>query len=353
MKNLAPIEYISPSSFYYWEKCPLKAVYARNYDGPVLFPIHPDADLGKLIHSFIENRLNWEINTDEIFEKKWNDEVQKLNNKYRNSLLQKVYFPIEWHSKYFAVRKRQLQRFIVKDVSETYMNHRNRLTVTKYGLAEKWIDDKFDIGGKIDYVRFNDNNEIEDVIDYKTGNIFEIVEKEKIIKPVYYCQLALYGYLVLQNQSLNPNYYLQDSNGEKHKVEISQIQIEDVHKRAVKLKSKINEHISRNDINSLASPMQENCSFCDYRPLCEAYKTTFINDFSMKYLDVHGKVVSITYGSKMTFKIQINERVINLRNIVSAEKINEGDEVYVYNLFCPDQEDSTLFATKSTIVIHE
>lgn len=353
MRNLLPIKFISPSSFYYWEKCPLKAVYARNYDGPVLFPKHPDADLGKLIHSFIENRLNWEISTDEVFEKKWKDEVQKLNNEYRNSLLQKVYFPIEWHSKYFAVKKRQLQKFIVKDVSETFMNHKNRLAENMNGLAEKWIDDNLDIGGKIDYVRFNDNNEIEDVIDFKTGKIFEIVEKEKTIKPVYYCQLALYGYLVLQNQSLNPNYFLQESNGEKYKVEINQSQIEGIHKRAVKLKNIINEHISKNDLNSLASPMQENCSFCDYRPLCDAYKAKFLNDLSKKNVDVHGRVLSVIKGSKMAFKIQIAERVVTLKNIVSAEKINEGDEIYVYNLFCPDEEESTLFATKSTIVSYE
>ena len=57
------IIYISPSTFYYWEKCPLQAVLSKLPESRNFFPNNPDADLSSLIHKFYEKQNEWKIDS--------------------------------------------------------------------------------------------------------------------------------------------------------------------------------------------------------------------------------------------------------------------------------------------------
>ena len=61
IKLMKPIKFISPSNFSYWENCPLRAIFSNEYKDQIFFPKHPDADLGRIIHSFYENKNKWRI----------------------------------------------------------------------------------------------------------------------------------------------------------------------------------------------------------------------------------------------------------------------------------------------------
>ncbi|PCH70317.1 MAG: hypothetical protein COC06_05375 [Bacteroidales bacterium] len=88
------VKYISPSSFYYWEKCPLIAVYSKIYSSQQFFTRHPDADLGLIIHLFYEKQNEWCINSPTSFLEKWKEKIYELNRLYKKSDLQRRFYPV-------------------------------------------------------------------------------------------------------------------------------------------------------------------------------------------------------------------------------------------------------------------
>ena len=124
-------------------------------------------------------------------------------------------------------------------------------------------------------------------------------------------------------------------------------------KKAIELKERINKSIEESDFNSLANPIWDNCFNCNYRPLCDQYKTKFINNFDNKRVDVFGEVIEIKGVSKYEIKLLINGKEIFLKGISSTEDITIGEKVYIYNLYCPDGNSAILYALKETIIKNE
>lgn len=344
---MKPVKYISPSSFFYWDKCPLKAIYSKELSDQQFFPKHPDADLGKIIHSFIENRTKWNIFSPDAFEERWEMEINKLDEAYKRSDIQKIYFPIKWNGTYFAVKKFLLKESLFKK----FQLPSN--AIHKHIKFEQWMDDGKDIGGKVDYLVYNDQNEIVEIIDFKTGTIFEFKEKKKAIKMAYIQQLILYAYIVKGKQMFYPKCFIQDIKGNKYEVEIIQELVSEVHNRAIALKTKMNKYLDEGDIDQLANPSVENCSYCDYRPICKKYKENIINNFENKQVDIYGIVVEMNGSEKLELKIEIGTKTVILKGIRAADMIKIGDAIFVYNLFCPDGNAQILFAMKQTIIKHE
>ena len=344
---MEPVKFISPSSFFYWEKCPLKAVYSKEFRGQQIFPKHPDADLGNIIHAFFENKTKWNIFSPDAFEERWEMEINKLDEAYKRSDIQKIYFPIKWNAKYFAVKKILLKKSLLKK----FQLPEN--TTPKNIKFEQWIDDGKDIGGKVDHMVFNENDEIIEIVDFKTGNIFEIVEKKKVLKLAYSQQLALYAYIINERQKFYPSCFIQDINGNKYPVEINIEIAQNIYQTSIKLKNKINKSIIEGDIDQLADPVIENCSHCDYRPMCNKYKSKYINKLENKNVDIYGEVIEVRGANKIELKILIEGKVLTLKNISAVETIKVGDSIYVYNLFCPNENSKILFAMKETLIKYE
>jgi hypothetical protein len=344
---MEPIKFISPSSFYYWEKCPLKAIYFSKFRGQQIFPKHPDADLGSLIHAFFENKTKWNILSPEAFEDRWEKEINKLDEACKLNAIQKIYFPIKWNAKYFAVKKILLKKSLFKKIQlPANAIHKN----IKF---EQWIDDGKDVGGKVDKMVLNEQNEIVEIIDFKTGNIFELVNKKRVVKTSYVEQLLLYAYMINIQQNFYPKCYIQDLKGNKHHVEINEVIAIDVYKKALALKNKINHGINEDQIDQLAAPNIENCYHCDYRPVCPQYQVKFINNFENTNVDIYGLVIDVKGNEKLELKIELHNKIVVLKNISAHESIKQGDIIFVYNLFCPDENSQILFAMKQTIIKHE
>jgi hypothetical protein len=341
---MKPIQFIQPSQLYYWEKCPLKAVFSEEFRSQPIFPKHPDSDLGDLIHLFFKNKKEWGINSEESFERVWIEKIQEIDNNYLTNKLQTIYFPIKWSSKYYAVKKTLLKKSILKETKPQRSNLNQRV------IREEWRDDKKNIGGKIDYMVLNENDEVIEIADIKTGKIFEFKNKEKVIKQSYKKQIQLYAYIIRTKQDNYPKCFIKDIVGNKYPVQINEETINEEVNNAIALKNKINKCIEESDYRSLANPDLEHCYTCDYRPVCDEYKVKYINNFDNKRVDIFGDVIEISGSIKRNIRVKIDNKIILLKGIICSEEIDIGNQIYVYNLFCPEGDTEVLYALKETIL---
>jgi len=336
------IPYISPSMFYYWDNCPLRAVYYHKYKHKQLFPKHPDADLGSIIHSFYENKHKWGIINEKIFNKKWDELIDKLNKDYKENILQSQYIPIQWHSNYYAVKKK-----LLKDSLLTYK--KAKLTTSRI-KNEVWIEDKGKIvAGKVDMLIYDKEGNVTEIIDYKTGKIFEKKEGKLVIKEVYKTQLALYSKIIIDKQDINPLLSIITLKGQKYNIENTNDFIIQTYNKAVSLKDTINKALMNGDYCNLSKTNKDNCYRCNYRNVCDAYKKVFFNNPIKKSIDVKGKIVNIT---NTCFDIETGNKSFRIVNNAKLNVIN-NKILTIYNLYFPDKENLVLYTQKDTIIEYE
>lgn len=337
------IQYISPSLFYYWEKCPLQAILSKQSAIISVFPKHPDADLGTIIHKFLEKQNVWEIYTVEKFEKKWAEEISIINKKYQADILQKNYFPIQWNSRYYTVKKHSLCKRIIsrtkKEIVEINPKSRHEY--------EKWINSDT-IGGKIDFLVI-ENSEIKQIVDFKTGNIYESIKNKPQLKEVYRQQLALYCAVIIERQEFIPELFIETMDGNRVNVCLERGYIETLKKKAELLKSKINSAIETNTINSLSNCSLENCGNCNYRPFCEGYKSSLINNLIGKNIDIKGKILKNELNEVL---IETKKCYFVIKKIKQSDKYKLNYECEIYNLYFPKKEENNLHETLNTVIIY-
>ena len=337
------IKYISPSTFYFWERCPFQAVLSKLPESKDFFPKNPDADLGSLIHKFYEKQNKWEIDTIERFNLKWNKEINELNKFYKDNDLQSVYFPIQWHASFYTVKKLLLCNNLLAKSVDVKVE-----TFDFQYLYEQWINDDV-VGGRVDLL-VKEGDIIKQVIDFKTGRIFEKHEKKIKLKEVYKQQLALYSSVILKSQDSIPELYIEQINGKRVQVEVNLDYIKDLKQRAGQLKRKINYAIQNNTTDNLSVCNIENCENCFYRQNCKSYKNTFINKKIRQRIDILGKVSEIK-SNVVTFKSQSEcFEIMNIKDI-SKYRLNQNCEIY--NLFWPENDDNKVFETINTVIKYE
>lgn len=334
------VQYISPSNFYYWEKCPLKAVFSNKYRGKQFFPKHPDADLGSIIHRFYEKSNEWKVNTPERFLNKWKQEINDLNYRYQRNKLQKRYYPVQWHARYYTVKKHLLLNMLLS--KRTSSSSKSKM------VFEKWMNDEI-IGGYVDFM-IVDADEIKQITDFKTGSIFEVFNREKKIKEVYKLQLALYASVVLNTQSIIPDLFIETIKRDKYIVEMSEAYINEVKYRAVNLKNKINTAIHENNIHLLANPNSENCKYCDYRMVCQSYNSTMMNKKMDRIIDINGE---ITNKNNKEVEIKAGKSIFKVRNVQSKISIEIRDKLSIYNLYYPNKDENILYFVNNSIIKDE
>lgn len=332
------IQYISPSSFYYWEKCPLRAVLSKQTTK--FFPNSPDADLGSLIHRFYEKYNELKISSVESFNEKWKTEIEKLNKQLQGS----NYYPIQWNAKYYSVKKQMLFKNLIFKASKT------KDVVTgkfQYHYEEKINNEN--IEGKIDLLVLEDGK-IKQIIDFKTGDVFEKGKGKNQVKEIYKQQLALYCAVILERQDCIPELFLETMNGKRIKIEVEIDFITALNNRVKILKEKINSKIETKTTDTLANCTHENCEYCNYRPFCSAYKTTFLNTRIGFRIDVHGSVSAIK-TNEVLIKTTNDEYII--KKVQDNSKYQLHGKYMIFNLFFPENDDNILYETKNTVIKYE
>lgn len=334
------IQYISPSSFYYWEKCPLQAVLSKQTTK--FFQNSPDADLGSLIHKFYEKQYEWNISSVESFNTKWKTEIEKLNHQSH----QNNYYPIQWNAKYYAVKKQMLcKNLLTKAIKKKGNNVVSSKFQNRYQVE---INNEY-IKGEIDLLVLQ-KEKIKQIVDFKTGNVFEKVKGIRQIKEIYKQQLALYCAVILEKQDFIPELFLETINGRRIQIDVEKDFIIALNNRVKILKEKINSKIETNTTDSLANCTPENCEYCNYRPFCSVYKTTFLNTRIGLRIDVRGKVSTIK-TNELLFRTTNDEYII--KNVQDKSKYQLNGKCEIYNLFFPENDDKILYETKRTVVKYE
>lgn len=337
------IIYISPSTFYYWEKCPLQAVLSKLPESRNFFPNNPDADLGSLIHKFYEKQNEWKIDSLERFNLKWSHEIIEMNKYYKENELQSIYFPIQWYASYYTVKKMLLCNNLINKPIHFNTNS----SEFKY-LYEQWINNDV-VGGRVDLL-VKENGVVRQVVGFKTGKIFEKLGKTIKLKEVYKQQLALYASVILENQNYMPELYIEQISGRRFKVDIDSNYIQDLKKRAIDLKNKINYTIQNNTFENLSVCNTENCEYCFYRHNCDMYKNTFMNKRIGLRIDLIGKISNVKSDIITLISGSGNFKIKNVRKVCKY-KVNYDCEVY--NLFFPENNDNIVFETTSTVIKYE
>lgn len=335
------IQYISPSQFYYWEKCPLQAVLSKLSSTKLFFPVQPDADLGSLIHKFYDRQNEWGIDSVEKFNEKWKDEIDKLNRQYQSNELQEGYYSIQWNAKYYAIKKQLLCNTLLAKKSKV----KEDITKDVKYLYEQWISNEI-IGGKIDLL-VKENDIVKQIIDFKTGNIYQKVDKKIRLKEVYKQQLALYSAVIIEDQDFMPELLIETIDGKQIKIEAPREYIESLTSRARFLKNKINSSIVNNTTETLANCNSENCGYCNYRPLCKSYKSTLINNRIGFRIDLCGIITNIK-TNEIVIETTNNHYII--KNIRDIFKYQVNSKCEIYNLYFPDDSDNFLFETINTVI---
>lgn len=336
------IQYISPSAFYYWEKCPFQAILSKKTKS--LFPNNPDSDLGSLIHKFYEKQIEWKINTVEKFNAKWNEEVEKINEQYKKDELQINYYPIQWYSKYYAVKKNLLSR---KLLSMSKKGKKKSKSSFEYLYEDKISNDI--ISGKIDLL-IKENDNVMQLIDYKTGSIYENVDYKTQLKESFKQQLALYCSVILEKQDFIPDLIIETIDGKRKKIKVDKEYINELTYRARLLKEKINLAIEKNTTSLLANPTIENCRRCNLRTNCDSYKSKLINNRIGLNIDIKGEIITVT---KNEVAVQTNNGQFIVKKIKQIDKYREYNECEIYNLYFPESDEKYLYETKNTVIKYE
>lgn len=334
------LDYISPSSFFFWEKCPLKALFSKTFRDKQIFPKHPDAALGTLIHKFYEKQREWNINSLESFNVKWKIEIDNINESYKSDALQMRYYPVQWHSKFYVVKKKLLYANLINGRYQ-----KEESTKDNSVFFEKWINNKY-LGGHVDLI-INNGGKVKQIVDFKTGNIFEIINNKKIIKEIYKQQLSLYCAIIIENQTELPELFLEAINGKRYLIDIDIDYVEKIASRALGLKQMINDAVEIDKTDSLAKCSIDNCNNCNYRMFCSAYKNSFTNERCGNKIDLQGTINKIG-NTEIRFDTGI--KIYIIKNVEILKSLTEGEQVSIYNLFYPNEEEPLLYCLNNTVV---
>ena len=235
------------------------------------YPPVSAAIYGNIIHKLFEKRMKGLIPDVTCFEELWNAEVEK----YRADLKSK--YPLYDFENDYA--KMLDAEDIAMRMTPVY-SMQNGISTTSFQTSSFERPYKIPglLYGKIDRISFE--NDLIEIIDYKTGNIFE---DNGNVKQIYVEQLNLYA---LMYESVEGKYVdkltIIDKQG--NSIDVPKSQNQDLLRQEVAgVKNQINDSILNGTQLNLASPSEINCKYCECRHLCTAYwESAFLQDNFIK-----------------------------------------------------------------------
>jgi CRISPR/Cas system-associated exonuclease Cas4 (RecB family) len=326
------IKRISPSQFYSMKNCAYKSLLAEAFDKKPLLPLSPNAYFGTVLHKMLDLIAKGIIKSEVDFDTEFDKQITSIEE----DLIQRgfgFFVPLKFNLKNFGLQKIQLKKHLGKN-SEKITSKREIIF-----HSEKWLEsqDKL-IGGKVDLVIEN-GNEIE-IFDFKTGAIKQdLLDDEgdvfSDVKNEYKEQLKLYAYLYFESTKKFPTALsIVDLAKQKFPIDFSVQECKSLFNEAKNLLKLTNDSINSNLFS--ATPNQENCKFCLYRPACSFFNTKLESDFSFN--DVIGTVTHVKkfQNGNVTVFLQNGNNQIIIKKISPNEfnNINKNNKqkIRFYNL---------------------
>jgi hypothetical protein len=298
----------------------------------------------------------------ESVDKKWQQAVSRLEHKASLHPLDRRFGPAQTWKGYFLIL--ETLRIRVAEVIEMLK-----------GRAHDWIRAKEEaafrektfsaLGGKL--CGRIDLMQGDEIIDYKTGALFDTDNSEPSLKLTYIRQLRIYAYLAHSATGTWPQRgLLFPLAGPPVVVDLEPSECEREAEEAVNLLTNYNQAIATAETaNNIASPSPEVCRWCPYKIICSPFWSNASEGWSGTLAGeaISGRLVkaplAIRGGAAWSISVKIDagtaisEEVVlsplnsSIHNSVST--LGEGERVRVVGL--ARRSNGSLFPTERTVVV--
>lgn len=267
--RLRPIKTISPSLAELLRQCKLCAGLSRAEGSSRYVLGNPKAWIGTAYHAVLEaaSRQN-SGDLEAIVAETWKLVIEAEYDRARSHPLDRRFGPPESWPGYHLVAAMALVR--ARDLVPSSPGA-NRPDASSQPAAPAWHEREFSgFGGRIigrpDVVRPGE------VIDFKTGEVFEDQDTEKI-QPAYVRQLRLYAFLVNETLGWWPQRgVLLSMTGARVAIELEPEECKAEAEHAIHLMDEYNQFLAQGaSIIDLASPSPTTCRWCPFQLLCPAF----------------------------------------------------------------------------------
>lgn len=266
---------VSPSSFQTLKQCKLSAVWTANRM-PRLLPKHPAARLGTVMHSMLEKAGNGELRSIASFDTFWLESVEEEERKMRESWIEQHLLPLESTAKHFELKKRQCKLLAQRICLDSAPILQKCLPPRTAGQEVELRTPDGQVKGRADVIKRQEEGDI--IIDFKTGDL--TTDRDSNTPQVienYALQLKLYAAIYHAERGSWPvALRLVGIEGQSIDVPFSPTDCLKLLQEARTILNKTNCEIrSSSDysatLTQFASPGEENCKYCGYRPCCTPY----------------------------------------------------------------------------------
>lgn len=260
--SILPLARISPSQLTKLRTCAGQVLLAQTYRGFRLLPPSPAALFGQAIHKLLELVTNQVYKNRQEIEEGLNHQLMLVEEKLRADGFAYL-IPLRSQVRNSAVKFIQ-----VIDRAETMLSRGRSVNQTTY-RTEQWLTDtdKY-VGGIVDAII--QMGEHVQLIDYKSGNIFDDLETEQL-KTAYEEQLRLYAYLYFETHGYYPNQLtIIDLAGRAIDVSFSPDECRLLYEQAIVELRRVNQSLYSTPA-SLMTASPANCRWCEVRAACNQY----------------------------------------------------------------------------------
>lgn len=344
-EKLNRIEWVYPSLYNNLKLCFLKGAYIENKFPPQLSR-SPESVLGTVVHRMYELTSRGLISSLKEFDEKWDEELDLIEKGLRESSLEKGIVPIKDTARDYEVKK-EFCRLQINDNLKIKAGRRGKTESQVYHLnqEEKIIIPEKSVKGKIDLV-IKKGGYIE-IIDYKTGNIFEKGSGGKKVKAEIVTQLIFYSGLYFFYHGVWPaKLSVMDQLGNRVNIPYSHADATELIANAQCLMFSINcilentNITEREKLHLLARPSPTSCKFCNYRPSCYAYinkkmtdtKSGWPTDIFIKIIRIDVPKSGLTTITGRLIDTDKTVRIVNIPKEYLGNKFNPEKKISVFNL---------------------
>jgi CRISPR/Cas system-associated exonuclease Cas4 (RecB family) len=265
--RLKPLQRISPSTLSSLRYCQLKTVLSSNHIQYAL-PKNPSQRIGTVIHQVIESYSKTKTeggNFNSLWDKCVDDQEAQMREKW-----------FEWHL--IPLRRTALDYEVKKIQCSMLLRVKEKNVPFEISEVlsrehEKWLRSKDGlVVGCVDEIRYERENDGATLIDYKTG-VIEDLNGEGMLQK-YIDQLKLYAALFYEQTDKWPvRLMIVTLNGNQRLVDFEKKDCLSLLQATKEILYELNKRIETTIDRpcALATPIPENCQYCLYRPICEAY----------------------------------------------------------------------------------
>lgn len=273
--TLKPLKYITPSRVFALEKCFLQVAFGLDEQYSSYRTYSPRARLGSIAHAILEkvskgalrgeNEAAWESSLLPL----WNEEVKKHEQEVLASESERHNGVAERWPRYNLQKALTIRKAL--EIAGSLQQSISRKSSGSWETEPDIQGFERKLRGRADAV-YQSEQGVE-IIDYKTGNIYDEDENgNSHLKTDYRRQLLLYAGMYHAETGQWPvRGHIIPLVGQQITIEIDPVAANNEASTAFSLLNQFNKRVSEGDsLLSLAQPSEQSCRYCAYKTICPA-----------------------------------------------------------------------------------